>query len=125
VYFLANTSNHALHGGAQFPVSDVAPSWWDPFTGKIVRAEGGNRLDFDLAPYESRVVVSSKERVGELQAVGGAPAELDLNSRWKVTFPAGAEFTEKLHAWPDPFYSGQATYEHNVTCHNPWRRVVL
>jgi hypothetical protein len=31
------------------------------------------------------------------------------DTRWKVTFPAGAELMEKLHAWPDPFYSGQAT----------------
>ena len=66
IYFLANTSNHAVHHEAVFRVQGLAGEWWDPFTGKI--SQGRRRAaGSDLAPYESRVVVfsqRSRERAG-------------------------------------------------------------
>jgi len=86
IYFLANTSNHPVHSQATFRVSGLESAWFDPFTGKVTGA-GGNRIDLDLAPYESRVVVFSKQHVAPRPApTGPAPAPVDLSSGWKVTF---------------------------------------
>jgi hypothetical protein len=120
--FLADTSNHALHGAAQFRVSDVAPSWWDPFTGKIVRAEGGNRLDFDLAPHESRVVVFSKERVGELQAGTRCSGRAGPEHQVEGELSCRRRVDGEAPRLAGPVLFRQATYERSVTCHNPWRR---
>jgi hypothetical protein len=120
IYFLANTSNHAVHHEAAFRVEGMAGAWWDPVTGKVSKA-GGAKADLDLAPYESRVLVFSKQAVTDPPlATGPETTAMDLSSGWKVTFPgAPAIEMQKLVSWteePDrKFYSGQATYEKTVT----------
>ena len=64
-------------------------TWLDAVTGKIARA-GGAQAELTLAlPYESRVLLFSKERAAEapLPAATETTA-LDLSTGWKVTFPA-------------------------------------
>src|SRR5207244_1430884 len=77
-YFVANTSNKALHSKASFRVKDMAPEFWDPFTGKSVPAnvDGAPAVMLDLEPYESRIVVFSKERAAAPQhpEAGSKPA---------------------------------------------------
>jgi hypothetical protein len=121
IYFLANTSNHPVHSQATFRVSGLQAAWFDPFTGKVTGA-GGNRIDLDLAPYESRVVVFSKERVASRPApTGPAPAPVDLSSGWKVMFAGSSEpvVMTALRSWTDyesrKYFSGRATYEKTVT----------
>ena len=121
IYFLANTSNHPVHRQATFRVSGLEAAWWDPFTGKVTGA-GGNRIDLDLAPYESRVVVFSKERVAHRPAPAGpVPAPVDLRSGWKVTFAGSSEpvVMTALRSWTEyktrKYFSGRATYEKTVT----------
>ncbi|MGA2723609.1 MAG: glycosyl hydrolase [Bryobacteraceae bacterium] len=121
IYFLANTSNHPVHSQATFRISGLEAAWWDPFTGKVTGA-GGNRIDLDLAPYESRVVVFSKERVASRPApTGPVPAPVDLSSGWKVTFAGSSEPVEMtaLRSWTEDaerkYFSGRATYEKTVT----------
>ena len=65
IYFLANTTNREVKGAAAFRVQGMEPAWWDPFTGKMSKAD----LNLALAPYESRVVVFSREKLP------AAPAE--------------------------------------------------
>ena len=98
VYFLANTSNRAVQGKAAFRVKGMEPAWWDPFTGKMTHAD----LDLTLAPYESRVLVWTKERAPAAPA-SSAIAPLDLSADWQ------------LPPWPGEFYSGVFTYERNAT----------
>jgi len=119
-YFVANTSNHPVKTQAAFRVTGLDAEWWDAMTGKTSPA-GGNRLELDLAPYESRVVVFAKERLPEPpKPTGPAPAPVDISSGWKVTF-TGAQPAEMstLRSWteePDrKFYSGLATYEKTAT----------
>ncbi|SPE38953.1 Glycoside hydrolase family 2, sugar binding [Candidatus Sulfopaludibacter sp. SbA3] len=120
VYFLANTSNHPVHHDATFRIQEMQGAWWDPFTGKVSKA-GGAKLDLDLAPYESRVLVFFKQAVTDPPLpTGPETTALDLSGGWKVTFPGAAPVEmPKLVSWteePDrKYYSGQATYEKSVT----------
>jgi hypothetical protein len=121
VYFLANTSNHAVHSPAVFRVRGLESESWNPITGEIVNA-GGSPIDLDLAPYESRVLVFSKERAPSLPAVTGpVPAPVELNGKWTIAFAGQSQpvVTSTLHSWTEDearkYFSGQATYETTVT----------
>jgi hypothetical protein len=122
IYFLANTSNHPVRGQAEFRIKGVDGAWWDPFTGTAAKADGGNRIDLDLAPYESRVVVFSKDRPAALRAPSGPPPPaIDISAGWKVTFAGSPQSVamDRLVSWTGQdawkYFSGQATYEKTVT----------
>jgi hypothetical protein len=102
VYFLANTTDRPVHAPATFRVKGLDSAWWDPFTGKTVHA-GGSTLDLNLAPYESRVVVFSRDHAPAAPAPAPAPS-IDLTSGWKIT-----------PAQHDQYFSGVLTYEKTVT----------
>jgi alpha-L-rhamnosidase len=116
IYFLANTSNRPVRGKAEFRVNGTA-AWWDPFTGKTSQAG----MDLDLAPYESRVLVFSKEGAPAIPAMSGPGIPpVDVSGNWSVKFPdAPAVQMATLKPWTDDesrkFYSGTATYERAVT----------
>jgi hypothetical protein len=121
VYFLANTTNHAVKGPASFRITGLNAAWWNPFTGKVTGA-GGNKIDLDLAPYESRVLLFSRDAVAP-EVVSGprkfAPA--DLSTGWKVTFSGASQPIQMstLRSWTEDearkYYSGQATYDKTIT----------
>ncbi len=123
VYFLANTSNHEVHHDAIFRVEGLQAAWWDPMTGRVAKA-GGDHLDLDLAPYESRVLVFSKESVsGAPTPPGPGTTVEDLSGNWKVTFPGSQPANmDKLVSWTDlpdrKFYSGLVTYQKDITINN-------
>jgi hypothetical protein len=105
IYFLANTSNRPVHSSAVFRIAGLDSAWWNPYDGAVSKA-GGATLDLDLAPYESRVVVFSQDRVAEGPKPPTAPA------------PAAIDLTAALHAqrsWTEDesqkYFSGQKTYE--------------
>jgi hypothetical protein len=114
IYFLANTTNRSVKATAAFRVAGLQAAWWDPFTGKAAKAG----MDLELAPYESRVLVFSKEAAPSVGQAIRLPA-LDISSDWTVTFPgAPAVKMATLRPWTDDenrkFYSGTATYERTV-----------
>jgi len=117
IYFIANTANRPVKGNAAFRVQGLQAAWWDPFTGKTSKAE----MTLDLAPYESRVLVFSKEAAPAIPAMSGsAIPPVDVSTNWSVKFPdAPAMRMSALKPWTDDearkFYSGTATYEHSVT----------
>jgi hypothetical protein len=123
VYFVVNSTNHAVHQESAFRISGATADWWDPFTGKTTHATGpgGGRIDLELAPYESRVIVFSHVVVPAPAA--GAPTNTiaDWSTGWRVTFPGSAAplALDALRSWTDiegkANYSGQATYEKSVT----------
>src|SRR5262249_50795417 len=113
IYFLVNTSNHPVQGEWKARLQGLESTWWDPFTGKSSHA--GSALM--LAPYESRVLVFSKERARASPPViaNSHTTTLDLNGAWKLTFPNRETRTiERFEPWPDQFYSGTATYENTL-----------
>jgi hypothetical protein len=95
VYFVANTSNHAVKFSA-WPNA----AWWDPSTGKDSDPHGV------LAPYESRVVVSNAALRAAPPDQEGRITEL---ADWKLTIDG-----DPKGSWP-PFYSGTGTYEKSVS----------
>jgi hypothetical protein len=122
VYFLVNTSNHPVRADATFRINGLDPAWWDPYSGKVIKAASGASVHLDLAPYESRVLVFSKDSVAEApQPSGSAPDAIGLSTGWRVTFPNSPEAMAmpELHSWTDDprtkYFSGQASYEKTVT----------
>lgn len=128
VYFLANTSNHPVHSTAVFRVKALEGTRWDPATGDatsadVIKAATGTRIDLDLAPYESRVLVFSKR--GSILPKQPATSEhrpmnitapIDISNDWRVTFagpsPESVEM-KTLRSWTaddkTKYFSGQAT----------------
>jgi hypothetical protein len=102
LYFLANTSNHPVHALARFRVEGLPSAWWNPFTGEAVKA-GGNTLDLDLAPYESRIVVFAQDRLPTPPRPAPS-APIEITEGWTVS-PAAR----------DPYFSGILTYEKTIT----------
>lgn len=122
VYFVANTGNQPVH--AQARVRGLKPDveWWDPLTGRRMAAEAdaNGRVKLDLAPYESRVLVSGK--FPSTDPRDPAPASsgdtiADLSKGWLVTFGGLGKsgVMDPLHSWTDDestlYYSGTASYE--------------
>ena len=68
--YLLPRQHHAIvpvKGTAAFRVQGLQAAWWDPFTGKTSKAD----MTLDLAPYESRVLVFSKEAAPAIPASSG------------------------------------------------------
>jgi hypothetical protein len=118
VYFLANTTNHPIRGTAEFRVSGMASQWWDPFSGKV-RSAGDARVVLNLAPYESRVLVFSKERAAKPAADGPPKAPIDISSGWTIAFSGASPVPMTLRSWTEEpehrYFSGTAVYEKTVT----------
>jgi len=121
IYFVANTDNHPHAFDATFRSSLVNPEWWDPFTGKITKAGAGSTIQFNLAPYESRVLMDIHAEPQAPEPIESATfAPVDLAHDWKVTFDktGATETMLRLHSWTDDeaqrYYSGTATYQRTV-----------
>jgi alpha-L-rhamnosidase len=121
IYFLANTDNRPHSFDATFRGGAEGAEMWDPFTGRIKVTESGKAIHFDLAPYESRVVVFNKHAgLAEKPIEAAQFAPIDLSHDWKVTFDktGATETMQSLRSWTDDearkYYSGTATYERDV-----------
>jgi hypothetical protein len=121
VYFIANTDNRPHSFDATFRATMRGAEWWDPMTGNITGAGSVPTLHFDLAPYESRVVVFSNRVNPAPQRPATRPfAPIDLSHDWRVTFDKSGtgETMQTLHSWTDyeaqKHYSGTAIYTRTV-----------
>jgi hypothetical protein len=138
IYFLANTDNVSHEFDATFRAPVATAESWDPFTGKTHWAGSSSTMHFELAPYESRVVVRWKptrqdEPIGDgggsllpIDSSGLASdstpriPSIDLSHDWKVTFDKSStgETMQTLHSWTDDeaqkYYSGSAIYTRTV-----------
>ncbi len=121
VYFLANTSNHAVKSAAKFRVGELKPAWWNPMDGHTTAAPQGGTVALDLAPYESRVLVFSKQNERGAVHPDAEVTKTPITSAWKVTFPAGNAVNETMThftSWTaddrTKYFSGAATYESTV-----------
>jgi hypothetical protein len=117
IYFIANTSNHAVHADASFAAKRNAAAWIDPDSGRMTAATLPARLD--LAPYESRVLVLADALPSLPAAPTTATTEIaDLGRGWNVRFPAGTVRMDALRSWTmdatTRYFSGTATYEKDV-----------
>jgi len=128
VYFLANMSNRALDTEVSVRVTGDQLEVWDPFSGRAAPypcqpAGDRTKLRLQLAPYESRVLVFSKQGSSTSKPApedSAAATSLDLSSDWSVTF---AKFDRTipmphLRSWTADeatrFFSGEAVYRKEV-----------
>jgi hypothetical protein len=120
VYFVANTSNRPVQSRAKFRTGELKAAWWNPMDGRVTPAASG--LELDLAPYESRVLVFSKENaVAKPPGEDPALAQRAWPQMWKVTFGVAGitKYMEQLVSWTadarTKYYSGTASYETTVS----------
>ncbi|HMJ61316.1 MAG TPA: glycosyl hydrolase, partial [Bryobacteraceae bacterium] len=115
MYFVVNTSNVPVKTPARFRVAGLHREAWNPFTGETEPATDA----LELAPYESRVLVFSKNE-GPPAPLVKESASLDLSEGWDVTFEGLQKKTAmtRLESWAEntetKFYSGKAIYEKNI-----------
>ena len=119
LYFIANTSNQSHHVQAAFRRARKHAEWLDPFTGEISAVENPTAVDFDLQPYESRLILfaDSAPSLEKRRAPLRAPSRtVDLSTDWKVTFTGTNQTVTMpvLRSWSDDpalkYYSGEASY---------------
>ncbi len=123
VYFIANTSNHAVRAEPKFRMKALGAEVWDPFIGETHPYDP--RLLLTLAPYESQVIVFSNAfkaiRHEFMNRSFSGPIVYEIaNPAWKATFMRTGHTTQiaKLHSWADDedtkYYSGEVAYENTV-----------
>lgn len=122
IYFLANTCNAPHKTKSAFRVYGMEPEWWDLMTGRskpatvIERGSNTITVELDLEPYESRVLVFSRQPQSLSSTIEAQQAEFDLSTGWQVTFGNDAPVKmDSLRSWTDDentrYYSGVAVYE--------------
>jgi hypothetical protein len=131
IYFVVNTSNHAIDGSIQFRSPRPVIQSWSPDSGNILEtsARRAAGIQLTLAPYESRIYVvadkveSDKVDLGQLATQSSSHTIeqiADLHSGWKIQFPNGmpAQTLESFTSWTEVAgmknYSGEAVYTHEV-----------
>jgi alpha-L-rhamnosidase len=136
IYFVANTSNRAVHASLFFGLSHLSWQEWDPETGERLlqgriqlppddvfvlkyRAPG---ISVDFAPYQSRVFVLSDAPLPVLDPSPKPPQDgtkMDLSSDWKVAFGEDGSELSRLKSWTELpnrlYYSGEAVYARDFT----------
>jgi hypothetical protein len=135
VYFLANTSDHAVSDTVVLRVEGLKPEWWDPTTGRVTPVTdakvyaGATGIPFSLPAYGAQFIVFVKGT--PVDAAAGATAwtgnfSQDISSDWAVTFKNASPEADPtpIHldagkSWTSipalQYFSGVATYEKQVT----------
>ena len=125
VYFVANTSNQAMHLRATFATTHTFGEVIDPDSGRGTASAKATRgraeADLELAPYESRVLLFTDSKGSRVAAPSSYTSIADLTSDWQVTFTS-AEKSVAQHTLTDwtanqetLHYSGEALYSKDVT----------
>lgn len=128
IYFLANTSNVAVHTLAHLRSRYTNGTWLDPMNGKAYAAQsqdGG--WPVHLAPYGSAILVLHASDASLPVSAGHDPPDpystheiADLSKDWKVSFPALhlQEPMTTLASWTKNektlYYSGVAVYRRTL-----------
>ena len=118
IYFVANTSNHAIQAKAAFGTAYKSGEQWNLDTDTPTTASASpESIILQLAPYESRVFIFSASPAHDTAPAPGPGSQIaDLSDNWKVIFPAinKSETEQTLTDWTaDPatlHYSGEAVY---------------
>jgi len=119
LYFIANTSNRRQAFEAAFRSEHSKAEEWDPFTGNASGVANSAKVDFDLQPYESRIIVFSDEGLKPAPRQGAVGTK-DISHDWSVSFGSETEAAEwkDLLSWTDDpkrrYYSGIATYTKRI-----------
>jgi hypothetical protein len=130
IYFVVNTTNHAVHALPGFASKWTFEQHLDPDTGAVTAAQPGAELS--LAPYESRVFLFSAGSGAPPRQAAESRSLADLSTNWQVKFSSSG-LTENFNALDDwtanpvtEHYSGEAVYSRDFTvAATPGAAVVL
>ncbi len=87
LYFLANTSNQPQRFTAHFRSARKHAELWDPFSGETRALPRSQQIEFQLAPYESRLVFFSDAGLVAVPTRQSAPIKtVDLSTGWQIAF---------------------------------------
>jgi hypothetical protein len=120
VYFLVNTSDRPKSLRATFRDARGPARFWDPMDGVIRFASVGPRLNIELEPYGSTLVVfdpaaGPSPRLQSKRAAGDA---VPVPGPWTLSFGSVRAQLERLDSWtglPERrFYSGRGDYRTEV-----------
>jgi hypothetical protein len=140
IYFLANRTDRAQGFEARFRVAGKEAEFWHPDTGAIEPASfaiSGSRttVPLELAPRESVFVVFrhpvenparslQRAKISFLTAITG-PWEVDFPPNWgapaRITLANLESWTLNANAGVK-YFSGTATYVHNLSAPDSWLR---
>ncbi len=123
VYFLANTSNQPQRFTAHFRSTRKFAELGDSFSGQSHALPRSQDIQFQLAPYESRLVFFSDIGITGEAAQQSVPTKTtNLSTGWQLAFedaPERAIPMQSLSPWETmpqrQFYSGRATYQKQLT----------
>ena len=123
LYFLANTSNQPQRFTAHFRSVRRYAELWDPFSGESRALPRSQDIEFQLAPYESRLVFFSDAGAAAQPAQPSVPIKtVNVSADWQVAFedaPVNSIAMQSLTSWATmpqrQFYSGRATYRKQLT----------
>ena len=116
IYFVANTSNHAVETTATFATVHKFGEQWNPDNGTATGTPSAD-VALHLAPYESRIFVFSKIKSKSPAPSTATTTQLaDLSNDWQVRFAATgktkseATLTDWIASDDTKHYSGEAVY---------------
>jgi hypothetical protein len=126
IYFVVNTSNQEVRRRATFSSKATHAEIWDPLSGQETAIPDAQKIELELAPYESKIFYLSSTPPGSAPQAAqpnihsSSTPPLDLGKQWNVTYPSIHYLTvmHTLHSWTDDkvtrFYSGEADYEKDI-----------
>lgn len=120
IYFIANTGNTAKSGTLKPCSKSAAAEWRDPKTGAVEGA-GAAPIVFELAPYESRILVLSGQAAEKNRLEPAPLPPIDLSAAWTLRVPGESQprALPALAPWSSLdgliHFSGVATYEKTFT----------
>ena len=123
LYFLANTSNQPQRFTAHFRSARKHAELWDPFSGETRALPRSQEIEFQLAPYESRLVFFSDAGTPNQPVRHSAPIKtVNLSTGWQIAFEDAPDNSISMHSlasWENmpqrQFYSGRAVYRKQLT----------
>lgn len=124
LYFIANTSNHAIRVTARFRENAKYTESWDAFTGRVSVQANVDKSDLNLLPYESCLILITNLPIDVPRTMDNSKAtadshsrDIDLSSDWDLTFSGTnqAAHMATLRSWSEEelfkYYSGPVTYK--------------
>jgi hypothetical protein len=123
LYFLANTSNQPQRFTAHFRSARNHAELWNAFSGESHALPRSQDMEFQLAPYESRLVFFSDTGIPSEPAEPSVPVKtVNFSADWQIALEDAPDNSVPMHSltsWENmpqrQFYSGKATYRKQLT----------
>lgn len=116
LFFIANTSNAAIHATVRFRSKYQNGMWLDADSGGATAAAAqGDGWSLDLAPYGSRILLLSSRTNNEAPEQTHDRQLTNLSGDWSIQFPnASPQRIDRFVSWTDnpktQYFSGVASY---------------